>query len=62
MKNTKTQSWQNKRIHKINKMGATYSPNSKFFAEVYAIYESKAKSYKEFKKGFINNGGSICTK
>ena len=58
----KVQTWQDKRIHKINKSGAGYSPNNKYFEEVYAIYDSKAKSYKEFKKDFINNGGAICTK
>jgi hypothetical protein len=47
--------WKDKRIHKINASGATYSPNSKYFDEVYAIYESKAKTYKQFKREFLKN-------
>jgi len=61
-KQNKTKTWQDRRIHKINKSGGAYSPDNKYFKEVYAIYESKAKSYKEFKKDFISNGGVICTK
>lgn len=52
-------SWQDKRINAINTKGATFSPNSPYFEEIYAIYDSKAKSYKEFKKEFINKGGKI---
>ena len=52
-------SWQDKRINAINLKGATFSPNSPYFEEIYAIYDSKAKSYKEFKKDFISKGGKI---
>ncbi len=45
-------SWKDKRINAINAKGATFSPNSPYFEEVYAIYDSKAKSYKQFKKEF----------
>ena len=61
-KNPKKQTWQDKRINEINKISVFYSPNNEYFEEVYAIYDSKAKSYKQFKKDFINNGGVICTK
>ena len=62
MNNIKPQTWQDKRINEINKISVSSSPNNIYFEEVYAIYESKAKSYKEFKKDFISNGGIICTK
>ena len=51
-----TKSWKDIRIDEINKSGATYSPNNKYFEEVYAIYESKAETYEQFKKEFNKNG------
>ena len=62
MSKVKPQTWQDKRINEINKISVSSCPNNIYFEEVYAIYESKAKSYKEFKKDFISNGGIICTK
>lgn len=52
--NTKT--WKDIRIDEINAMGATYAPSHKYFDEVYAIYDSKAETYEQFKMEFENNG------
>jgi len=51
-----TKSWKDIRINEINESGATYSPNNEYFEEVYAIYDSKAETYEQFKKEFTNNG------
>ena len=48
--------WKDIRIDEINEIGATYSPNNEYFEEVYAIYDSKAETYEQFKKEFTNNG------
>ena len=50
-----TKSWKDIRIDEINKSGATYSPNSEYFEEVNAIYDSKAETYEQFKKEFTKN-------
>lgn len=50
-----TKSWKDIRIDEINAKGETYSPNSEYFEEVYAIYESKAETYEQFKKEFNKN-------
>ena len=51
-----TKSWKDIRIDEINAKGETYSPNSEYFEEVYAIYDSKAETYEQFKKEFNKNG------
>ena len=42
--------WKNIRIDEINKMGLGYTPCNPYFEEVYAIYDSKAETYEQFKK------------
>ena len=46
--------WKNIRIDEINKMGLGYTPCNPYFEEVYAIYDSKAETYEQFKKEFTN--------
>ena len=44
-------SWQDKRINEINKICSTKPRVAEcFIEEVHDIYESKAKSYEDFKK------------
>jgi len=53
---SKKESWQDNRINEINLKskikGYPSSPSNPYFDEVYAIYDSKAKTYNEFKKEF----------
>ena len=45
--------WKNKRVEEINKIcGIKPSVADIFVDEVYAIWDSKAKSYEDFKKEF----------
>ena len=52
-----TKSWKDIRIDEINESGATYTPNDEYFNEVYAIYDSKAETYEQFKMEFEKNNG-----
>lgn len=52
-----TRTWKDIRIDEINAMGATYAPNDEYFDEVYAIYDSKAETYEQFKMEFENAKG-----
>ena len=49
-----TKTWKDIRIDEINASGATYTPSDEYFNEVYAIYDSKAETYEQFKKEFTN--------
>lgn len=51
--------WKDKRIDEINESGATYSPNNEYFEEVYAIYDSKAETYEQFKKEFTHEDTNL---
>ena len=52
-----TKTWKDIRIDEINAMGATYAPSNEYFDEVYAIYDSKAETYEQFKMEFEKNNG-----
>jgi hypothetical protein len=49
-----TKTWKDIRIDEINASGATYAPSDEYFNEVYAIYDSKAETYEQFKMEFEN--------
>jgi len=52
-----TKTWKDIRINEINESGATYAPSDEYFDEVYAIYDSKAETYEQFKMEFEKNNG-----
>jgi len=52
-----TRTWKDIRINEINESGATYAPSDEYFKEVYAIYDSKAETYEQFKMEFEKNNG-----
>ena len=53
-----SRSWKDKRIEEINKMPYASNDEHPFFEEVMAIYKSKHRSYRSFKKDYETSSSS----